>query len=74
MTTDSSLFRLPKCSPVVVRTGPADTLKIIFLISTILSLILWYYLSYNPRGKLLLIKVQDKIRNYNLERLRRHLK
>jgi len=57
-----------------VRTGPADTLKIIFLISTILSLILWYYLSYNPRGKLLLIKVQDKIRNYNLERLRRHLK
>ena len=46
-----------------IRTGPLDTLLISFIISLISSLIIWYYLRFNPKGQLVLVRTESKIRD-----------
>lgn len=46
-----------------VRTGPPHTLLISFIISIILSLIIWYYLKFNSGGQIVFAKAENKIRD-----------
>src|SRR5680860_173803 len=46
-----------------IRTGPLDTLFISFVISLISALMIWYYLKFNPKGQLALVRTESKIRD-----------
>ena len=46
-----------------IRTGPLDTLFISFIISFISALMIWYYLRFNPKGQLALVRTESKIRD-----------
>ena len=46
-----------------IRTGPLDTLFISFVISLISALMIWYYLRFNPKGQLALVRTESKIRD-----------
>jgi len=46
-----------------IRTGPLDTLFISFIISLISALMIWYYLRFNPKGQLALVRTESKIRD-----------
>ncbi len=46
-----------------IRTGPLNTLLISLIISLISALIIWYYLKFNPKGQLALVRVESKIRD-----------
>jgi len=46
-----------------IRTGPFNTLFISLIISLISALIIWYYLRFNSKGRLALIRVESKIRD-----------
>ena len=56
-----------------IRTGPLDTLLISFIISLISSLIIWYYLKFNPKGQLAFVKTESKIRDMWLAYTRRRI-
>jgi len=46
-----------------IRTGPLDTLFISFVISLISALMIWYYLRFNPKGQLALVRTESRIRD-----------
>ncbi len=46
-----------------IRTGPLDTLLISFIISLLSSLVIWYYLRFNPKGQLALVRTESRIRD-----------
>ncbi len=46
-----------------IRTGPFNTLFISLIISLISALIIWYYLRFNSKGQLALVRVESKIRD-----------
>ncbi|MGC9067273.1 MAG: hypothetical protein ACP5HL_02420, partial [Minisyncoccia bacterium] len=54
-----------------VETGAEDTILIAFILSLIFTLGLWYYLKFTEKGKLILAKTENKIRELKLESLRR---
>jgi len=57
-----------------VQTGAEDSLWFSFIISMGLAFLTWYYLKFNPQGKLVLAKVENKIRDIRLDSLRRQIK
>ncbi len=56
-----------------VKTGPADSLRVMLLISLGLTLILFYYFTYNQKGKLIFNTIEEFVRNYRFERTRKKL-
>ncbi len=56
-----------------VQTGAEDSLWISFIISMGLAFLIWYYLKFNPQGKFVLAKVENKIRDIRLDSLRRQM-
>jgi len=46
-----------------IRTGPLNTLLISFIVSLISALMIWYYLKFNPKGQLIFVKSENKIRD-----------
>ncbi len=56
-----------------IRTGPLNTLLISFIISLISALIIWYYLKFNPKGQLVFVKSENKIRDIWLAYTRRRI-
>jgi len=56
-----------------VKTGPEDSLLMMLLISFGLASVLFYYFTYNPKGKLVFNIIQESIRNYHFERTRQKL-
>jgi len=56
-----------------VKTGPADSLIFLLGISFGLSLLTWYYLTYNPKGKLLYLRIGNKLREMRFNRLRKKI-
>jgi uncharacterized repeat protein (TIGR01451 family) len=56
-----------------VQTGAEDSLWISFIISMGLAFLIWYYVKFNPQGKLVFAKVENKIRDLRLEYLRRQI-
>ena len=57
-----------------VETGAEDTILIAFILSFIFTLILWYYLKFTEKGKLVLARTENKIREMRLEALRKRMK
>ena len=56
-----------------IRTGPLNTWLISFIISLVSALIIWYYLKFNPRGQLVFVKSENKIRDIWLAYTRRRI-
>ncbi|MGC8651177.1 MAG: hypothetical protein ACP5RX_00980 [Minisyncoccia bacterium] len=56
-----------------VATGAEDSLLISLIISLGLALLIWYYLKFNPQGKLAFAKLENKIRDFRLEYTKRQL-
>ena len=56
-----------------IRTGPLNTWLMSFIISLVLSLMIWYYLKFNPKGQLVFVKSENKIRDIWLEYARRRI-
>jgi len=56
-----------------IRTGPLNTLLISLVISLISSLIIWYYLKFNPKGQLAFARTESKIRDMWLGYTRRRI-
>jgi len=56
-----------------VETGAEDSLWISLIISIGLAFLVWYYIKFNPQGKLVLAKVENKIRDINLVSLRKKM-
>lgn len=56
-----------------IRTGPLNTLLISLVISLISSLMIWYYLKFNPKGQLAFVKTESKIRDIWLGYTRRRI-
>ena len=57
-----------------VATGAEDSLLISLLMSIGLAFLVWYYVKFNPQGKLVLARIENKIRDIRLEYLRRQIK
>ncbi|NMB92054.1 MAG: DUF11 domain-containing protein [Parcubacteria group bacterium] len=57
-----------------VATGAEDSLIISLILSIGLAFLLWYYLKFNPQGRLALARLENKIREYRLEYLRHRMK
>ncbi len=63
-TTDSASITYGLVAgAATIRTGPLDTLFLSFIISLISALIIWYYLRFNPKGQLALVRTESKIRD-----------
>jgi len=56
-----------------IKTGAEDSLWISFIISMGLAFLIWYYVKFNPQGKLVFAKVENKIRDLRLDSLRRQI-
>ncbi|MFA5392579.1 MAG: hypothetical protein WC306_02785 [Candidatus Paceibacterota bacterium] len=56
-----------------IKTGAEDSLWISFIISMGLAFLIWYYVKFNPQGKLVFAKVENKIRDIRLDSLRRQI-
>jgi len=56
-----------------VKTGAKDSLLISLIVSLVLSLIIWYYLKFNPKGKLAFVAIESKVRDFSLAYLRRKM-
>lgn len=56
-----------------VQTGAEDSLWVSFIISIISAFLIWYYVKFNPQGKLVFAKVENKIRDIRLNSLRRQI-
>jgi len=56
-----------------IRTGPLNTLLISLVISLISSLMIWYYLKFNPKGQLAFVRTESKIRDMWLAYTRRRI-
>ena len=56
-----------------IQTGAEDSLWLSFIISMGLAFLIWYYVKFNPQGKLVFAKVENKIRDIRLEYLRRQM-
>ncbi len=46
-----------------VKTGAGSSLLVSLIISLILSFVIWYYLKFNPNGRLVLAKIESKTRD-----------
>ena len=57
-----------------VQTGAEDSLIISLIISIGLAFLIWYYLKFNPQGKLVFARIENKIRDLHLEYLRKQIK
>ena len=57
-----------------VQTGAEDSLWVSFIISMGLAFLIWYYLKFNPQGKLVFARIESKIRDLHLEYLRKQIK
>jgi len=56
-----------------VATGAEDSLIISLIISLGLAFLIWYYLKFNPQGKLVFAKLENKIRDLRLEYTKKQL-
>ena len=54
-----------------IRTGMNNSLFYSLLASSSLTLGLWYYLKFNPKGKLAFANLETKIRDYHLSKTRK---
>jgi uncharacterized repeat protein (TIGR01451 family) len=57
-----------------VQTGAEDSLLISLLMSIGLAFLVWYYVKFNPQGKLVFARIESKIRDLHLEYLRKQIK
>ena len=57
-----------------VATGAEDSLVISIMLSIGLAILLWYYLKFNPQGKIVLARLENKVREYRLAYLRYRMK
>jgi hypothetical protein len=56
-----------------VKTGAKDSLLISTIISLISSIMIWYYLKFNLKGKLAFVAIENKARDFSLAYLRRKM-
>lgn len=56
-----------------VKTGAEETFMISFIVSLISSVFLWYYFKFNSKGKIVFAGLENKIRERNLNSLRRKM-
>jgi len=56
-----------------VQTGAEDSLLISVILSIGLAFLIWYYIKFNPQGKLAFARIESKIRDLRLEYLRRQM-
>ena len=56
-----------------VQTGAEDSLLISVILSIGLAFLIWYYIKFNPQGKLAFARIENKIRDLRLEYLRRQM-
>jgi len=56
-----------------IKTGPLNTSLISLIISLISALIIWYYLRFNPKGQLVLVRSENKMRDIWLAYTRRRI-
>jgi len=57
-----------------VATGAEDSLLISVILSIGLAFLIWYYIKFNPQGKLVFARIESKIRDLHLEYLRKQIK
>jgi len=57
-----------------VQTGAEDSLLISVILSIGLAFLIWYYIKFNPQGKLVFARIESKIRDLHLEYLRKQIK
>jgi len=56
-----------------IKTGAKDSLLISIIVSLISSIMIWYYLKFNPKGKLAFVAIESKARDFSLAYLRRKM-
>jgi len=56
-----------------VKTGPADSLLVMLLISFGLASVLFYYFTYNQKGKLVYAGIENKIREYQFNQAKKRI-
>ena len=57
-----------------VATGAEDSLLISVILSIGLAVLVWYYIKFNPQGKLVFARIENKIRDLRLEYIRKQIK
>ncbi|MGC8880816.1 MAG: PKD domain-containing protein [Minisyncoccia bacterium] len=53
-----------------IKTGPADSLVFLLLLSLGISVSVWYYFTYHPKGKLIYARIENKIKEYRLNKVK----
>ncbi len=56
-----------------IKTGPVESLIVLLVISLGISILSWYYLTINPRGKLVYQRIENKLREIKFNRLRKRI-